>query len=719
MKSDISRQTFDSRKHYSRVLMQQGRVQLDADWNEQQDILLHRFETQTSDMIAPSGVSADSNGFELTYTPDRTDLLISPGYLYVDGILCELEQEMAVAVQSIKAGRIQISLAEIDNPPSPQAKLEEADNPLFQKGRWVELLDENEQRSRLLKITDMKVDRDKQIMTLSTDQSDFNLSDKNARMLKVRPVMTYLTQLNYPQPAERTAWIESPDATHVFLAYLDVWQRQITPFDDPDIREVALGGADTSHRSQTLWQVKIEPVEITYKELLEAIKQDTGKLPGEQRNQLERWMNRLLRISTFGPELSKWKAPEHPDTGKLGVHITSINGSDTPNYRGIENQLYHVEIHQGNVDGSTPIYKWARNNASSLVAAKIENGVVTIQGSGQGSLLGLKVGQFVELLDEQTELLGLSGNLAQIKKVDDITGQLTLEPPPTDNSQGTRLRLWDATDSFNAGQNQAVSSSNWIPLEGGIEIQFTPGEYRTGDYWLIPARTATGEINWPHTIPQPPPGIQHHYARLACLLHSQTLWLQQDCRRRFFPLAADALHILDINWQNDILNPSSLLREGLLIFLDGEPDQESAGAMQAAMIVSVETALPGGGAGIFRISGHFEINANIIRWHWHREEKEGLLAKFFARFDDFRSDLFDTHGHYQRVRITLKGHYIWRTFNGRRIYLDGQTFGMPGTMPSGHIPTTKKEPGPHIDLQFPSGAGRPASDFESWFYIKE
>ncbi len=41
MKSDISRSSFDARKHYSKVVMQQGRVQLDADWNEQQDILLH------------------------------------------------------------------------------------------------------------------------------------------------------------------------------------------------------------------------------------------------------------------------------------------------------------------------------------------------------------------------------------------------------------------------------------------------------------------------------------------------------------------------------------------------------------------------------------------------------------------------------------------------------------------------------------------------------
>lgn len=34
----------DPKKHYRRVLMQQGRVQVDADWNEQQAIRQRRFE---------------------------------------------------------------------------------------------------------------------------------------------------------------------------------------------------------------------------------------------------------------------------------------------------------------------------------------------------------------------------------------------------------------------------------------------------------------------------------------------------------------------------------------------------------------------------------------------------------------------------------------------------------------------------------------------------
>ena len=43
MSGDYSRQRFDPRKQFSAVLMQQGRVQLDADWNEQGAILDRRW----------------------------------------------------------------------------------------------------------------------------------------------------------------------------------------------------------------------------------------------------------------------------------------------------------------------------------------------------------------------------------------------------------------------------------------------------------------------------------------------------------------------------------------------------------------------------------------------------------------------------------------------------------------------------------------------------
>ena len=42
-----------------------------------------------------------------------------------------------------------------------------------------------------------------------------------------------------------------------YLVYLDVWQREITMIEDPDLGDPALGGANTTTRLQTVWQVKL------------------------------------------------------------------------------------------------------------------------------------------------------------------------------------------------------------------------------------------------------------------------------------------------------------------------------------------------------------------------------------------------------------------------------------------------------------------------------
>jgi hypothetical protein len=76
--------------------MQQGRLQLDADWNEQVDIQRHLLQMQARDMIGQTGVSlADLStalSFEIGVTDDGQDLTIAPGRIYVDGVLCELER---------------------------------------------------------------------------------------------------------------------------------------------------------------------------------------------------------------------------------------------------------------------------------------------------------------------------------------------------------------------------------------------------------------------------------------------------------------------------------------------------------------------------------------------------------------------------------------------------------------------------------------------------
>ena len=101
-RGDFTRDTFAQKKHFSRVLMQQGRVLLDADWNEQTAILLHYLQALAADIIGPHGGPGD--GFKLTATTSPSaDFNIAAGHYYVDGILCENNIELTYTKQKIQS----------------------------------------------------------------------------------------------------------------------------------------------------------------------------------------------------------------------------------------------------------------------------------------------------------------------------------------------------------------------------------------------------------------------------------------------------------------------------------------------------------------------------------------------------------------------------------------------------------------------------------------
>ena len=148
----------------------------------------------------------------------------------------------------------------------------------------------------------------------------------------------------------------------------------------------------------------------------------------------------------------------------------------------------------------------------------------------------------------------------------------------SDESLHPLLRRWDQTagDPAEGGltldiDNAAfVQEGVWLTLEDGVQIRFQPADpvqspsstaapsvnqYLTGDYWLIPARAATGDVEWPkvtdaqgspetdaegNTMPValPPHGITHYYAPLGVLtLDGSVVTNVQECRSSFFPAA--------------------------------------------------------------------------------------------------------------------------------------------------------------------------------------
>ena len=138
--------------------------------------------------------------------------------------------------------------------------------------------------------------------------------------------------------------------------------------------------------------------------------------------------------------------------------------------------------------------------------------------------------------------------------------EVTLSAEPVaDAGKGKHpmLRRWDhRAGSDEAGEQeladgavpiQEVASSDdpWQLLEDGIQIQFQsaegakPSYYRTGDYWLIPARTVTADVEWPrdgegNPSKQIPHGVERHYAPLALLTRTAPGYGLGDDLRKVF-----------------------------------------------------------------------------------------------------------------------------------------------------------------------------------------
>ena len=94
MSSDISRESFDQRKSYSSVRMQQGRAITDADWNEQGRIFQHALQALTRSLLGPHAVAPHDpeQGFAISDAIWNSESLrchVQPGRYYVDGVPVE------------------------------------------------------------------------------------------------------------------------------------------------------------------------------------------------------------------------------------------------------------------------------------------------------------------------------------------------------------------------------------------------------------------------------------------------------------------------------------------------------------------------------------------------------------------------------------------------------------------------------------------------------
>jgi hypothetical protein len=454
MKGDFTRMTFDPAKHYTRVFEQQGRVQVDSDFNEMNDIHRYFLRRLAADLIGPHG--GPDNAFKLDVATDKDnkellrDFQVALGHYYVEGILCENDGRALYASQS----------------GSPDA------------------LENNKK----------------------------------------------------------------------YLAYLDVWERHVTAYEDEDekrvgIREVALRGPDTGTRAQLVWQIKCRPVETA----------EVNKLSVAEPEAYQRFREFLSDAAASTAELRARAI--RPDSDDEPCLI-----SPDARYRGAENQLYRVEIHHPGVArpaGDSPnvnldtariaTFKWSRENGSVIFPiTKRQGEIVSLRNLGRESRFGLHQNDWVEIVDDDYVLQNRAEPLLQIKEIDVDGLRVTLKTAPasqvgTDPAKHPLLRRWDQRgQAIPVVETTGDEDKNWIfTLEDGVQVQFSgagsadasgsrssaprapggassdPAFYRTGDYWLIPARVATGDVEWPgapgHPLSRPPHGVEHCYAPLGII----------------------------------------------------------------------------------------------------------------------------------------------------------------------------------------------------------
>jgi hypothetical protein len=215
-----------------------------------------------------------------------------------------------------------------------------------------------------------------------------------------------------------------------------------------------------------------------------------------------------------------------------------------------------VQIHTGNVPGGAkPTFKWSRENGSVVFPIVSGGGTerLVLESLGRDERFGLNEGDWVEYCDDKTSLTNSVGPLLQVKSVDRGRFAVTLsDKVVVDAARHPLLRRWDHkfskdVNSPKAGDDHAIlipgNGTDWLELEDGVQVQFvdaTDANYRGGDYWLIPARVATGDAEWPReTVPggttEPiarfPHGVTHHYASLGVIAVSgKAVSLDTECR---------------------------------------------------------------------------------------------------------------------------------------------------------------------------------------------
>lgn len=536
MKGDVSRHTFDAARHYSGVRMQMGRVQLDADWNEQVDIARHRVETETLDAVGRCGGPLHDAGFRIVrlseastelltalqaihpgLDPTVDDLVILPGRYYVDGILCQCDHPVLLGRQP-----------DLPRPPGQPA------GHGLQAGSHLLYLDVWERHLTALEApairevalggpdTATRTRTVWQVKSLFLGEAGVEDCEEPPEYLDaIRPGTGRMRARARPQVHDAGPCVLPDGAGYQGL-------------ENQEYRvEVHLGGEPLDLSAPASAGSPVTGLDLVQRTVTVA----GGAWSGGD------WVE--LFATGPGSDPMEGVVAQVADVAGAGPFTLTLSGAFPAMDPVAEQPRLRVV---------SALWKWSRDNGTVLTRVVGLNGAeVTVESLGPDDVLGFDAGHWVELYDDLAELNGRPGQLLQVEERDPAGRILRLRTPAAPLAppqwlapgRTPRLRRWDGIAALKLGAGPA-HQGGYAHLEDGVEVRFEAGTCRTGEYWMIPARTATaagegGGVEWPREsalLPAAlrPLGIEHHYCRLAGVrVDGDQLERVVDCRCLFAP----------------------------------------------------------------------------------------------------------------------------------------------------------------------------------------
>ena len=283
-----------------------------------------------------------------------------------------------------------------------------------------------------------------------------------------------------------------------FLSYAEMKSVEVSALEDENLLDPALGGADTTMRTQNRLLVKKFP--------------ERGGV--EEKEELH----------------SMWKLYKERQESKGRLKLSTL-----PNHPMFSNCLYRIQVYksadlQQKQDLSIV---WTSDNSSlKYSVTKLEDNLLQVNNLTNSNTV-IKPGSYISLIDEEGNPLQKGQDLLKALDVDYETETVTFSGDIKKTKQKVLLELWqDEVVTIKPDE----SGSYKVNVDNRIKLEFESDKlYKEGDFWLLPARRLTNNILHEENRWYPTDGVPVCISEIAEFkTDNNTLWLANDLRKYFY-----------------------------------------------------------------------------------------------------------------------------------------------------------------------------------------